>query len=148
MKFVKKMSHCSSVCKVTGYGMEDRGSISNKSGNSFGSRRSGWFWGPHSLLSNGYRGGSFLGGKAAGARSWQLTSIYCRGQECVELYLHFPSTPSWRGDQLKHRDNLTFTFKVLHYWINMFVLNIVSFIFINGWTLRAFRVSWYFVCLV
>jgi hypothetical protein len=26
----------------------------------------------------------------------------------VELYLHFPNTPSWRGAQLKHRDNFTF----------------------------------------
>jgi hypothetical protein len=34
--------------------------------------------------------GSFPGGKAAGAWSWPLTSIYCRGQECVELYLHSP----------------------------------------------------------
>jgi len=26
----------------------------------------------------------------------------------VELYLHSPNTPSWRGAQLKHRDNFTF----------------------------------------
>jgi hypothetical protein len=26
----------------------------------------------------------------------------------VELYLHSPSTPSWRGAQLKHSDNFTF----------------------------------------
>jgi hypothetical protein len=26
----------------------------------------------------------------------------------VELYLHCPKTPSWRGAQLKHRDNFTF----------------------------------------
>jgi hypothetical protein len=32
--------------------------------------------------------GSFPGGKAAGSWSWPLTSIYCRGQECLELYLH------------------------------------------------------------
>jgi len=31
-------------------------------------------------------------------------------KECVELYLHSPNTPSWRGAQLKHRDNFTFTF--------------------------------------
>jgi hypothetical protein len=30
-------------------------------------------------------------------------------KECVELYLHSPNTPSWRGAQLKHRDNFTFT---------------------------------------
>jgi hypothetical protein len=28
----------------------------------------------------------------------------------VELYIHSPNTPSWRGAQLKkHRDNFTFT---------------------------------------
>jgi hypothetical protein len=31
-------------------------------------------------------GGSFPGGKAAGAWSWPLTSNYCRGQENVDLY--------------------------------------------------------------
>jgi hypothetical protein len=28
----------------------------------------------------------------------------------VEIYLHSPNTPSWRGAQLKHRDSFTFTF--------------------------------------
>jgi hypothetical protein len=28
---------------------------------------------------------------------------------CVELYIHYPITPLWRGAQLKHRDNFTFT---------------------------------------
>jgi hypothetical protein len=28
----------------------------------------------------------------------------------VELYLHFPNTPSWRYAQLKHKDNFTFNF--------------------------------------
>jgi hypothetical protein len=31
-------------------------------------------------------------------------------KECVELYLHCPNTPSWRGAHFKHRDNFTFTF--------------------------------------
>jgi hypothetical protein len=26
----------------------------------------------------------------------------------MELYLHSPNTPSWRGAQLKHTDNFTF----------------------------------------
>jgi hypothetical protein len=37
-----------------------------------------------------------------------LTSIYCRGQEFMELYLHSSNTPSWRGAQLKHGDNFAF----------------------------------------
>jgi hypothetical protein len=32
-------------------------------------------------------------------------------KECVELYLHFPNTLSWRGAQLKHGDNFTFVLK-------------------------------------
>jgi hypothetical protein len=31
----------------------------------------------------------------------------------VELYLHSLNTPSWRGAQLKHRDNFTFTFYMI-----------------------------------
>jgi hypothetical protein len=37
-------------------------------------------------------GGSFPGGKEAGAWSWPLTSVQCRGQEYVELYVHSPNT--------------------------------------------------------
>jgi hypothetical protein len=51
---------------------------------------------------------SFASGKAAGAWSWTLTSIWCRGHECVELYLHSPL----RFIALclvMHRDNFTFT---------------------------------------
>jgi len=28
-------------------------------------------------------------------------------KEEVEIYLHSPNTPSWRGAQLKHRNNFT-----------------------------------------
>jgi hypothetical protein len=28
----------------------------------------------------------------------------------MELYLHYPNTPSWRGAQLKHSENFTFIF--------------------------------------
>jgi hypothetical protein len=47
--------------------------------------------------------GSFPGDKAARARSWPLTSIQCRGQECVELYLHVFMV--WY--LVKQRDNFT-----------------------------------------
>jgi hypothetical protein len=32
---------------------------------------------------------------------------------CVELYFHSPNTPSWRGAQLKHRDNFTLPLQCL-----------------------------------
>jgi hypothetical protein len=56
----------------------------------------------------------FLQVKATGAWSWQLTSISFRSQEWVELYIHSPNTPSWRGSQLKHRDKFTFYLYFYH----------------------------------
>jgi len=38
-------------------------------------------------------------------------------KECIDLYLHSSNTPSWRGAQLKHRDN--FTFALLPYIITV-----------------------------
>jgi hypothetical protein len=40
-------------------------------------------------------GGSFPRDKAARTWSWPLTSLKCRGYECVELYIHSPITSSW-----------------------------------------------------
>jgi hypothetical protein len=76
-------------------------------------------WGPPSLLSNGTRD-SFSRGKPVGAWIWPLTSIWCRGQEFVGLYLHSPNTPSWRGAQLKGQAleqlYLYLTFTILSTW--------------------------------
>jgi hypothetical protein len=32
----------------------------------------------------------FYGGKAAGSLSWPLTAICCRGEKCIDPYLHSP----------------------------------------------------------
>jgi len=39
-------------------------------------------------------GDSFPGSKAAELWSWQHTSIWCRGHECVQLYIHSPNMSS------------------------------------------------------
>jgi len=52
-----------------------------------------------------HTGDSFRGGRAGGTWGWSLTSICCRGQECVQLYLHSPNMPSWSVAQLKQGDN-------------------------------------------
>jgi hypothetical protein len=41
--------------------------------------------------------GSFSRGKAVGAWSWPSPPSSAEVKEWVELYLHSPSTPSWRG---------------------------------------------------
>jgi hypothetical protein len=38
-------------------------------------------------------------------------------KDWVELHIHSPNTPSWRGAQLKHRDK--FTFYLLHSFCNL-----------------------------
>jgi hypothetical protein len=58
-------------------------------------------------------------------------------KEWVELYLHSPDTPSWRGAQLKHRDNFTFTFT--------FTFTFCPRIYLDGLrktTKNCSRVSW------
>jgi hypothetical protein len=60
----------SSVGMALGYGLDDRGSgfrFSTETGNFSLPPRPERLWDPPSLLSNGYRGGSFPGAKAAGA---------------------------------------------------------------------------------
>jgi len=44
----------------------------------------------------------------------------------VELYLNSPDTPSWRGAQLKHRDNFIFTF-TLPLFIYLFIFTFILF---------------------
>jgi len=52
-------------------------------------------------------GGALSGDRTVRAWSWPLTSIWCQGFECIEIYLHAPYSPS-------HCANFTFkTFYVL-----------------------------------
>jgi hypothetical protein len=52
-----------------------------------------------------------LGVKWSGCEADHSPPSSAEVKEKVELYLHYPNTPSWRDAQLKHRDNFTFTFK-------------------------------------
>jgi hypothetical protein len=49
-----------------------------------------------------------LGVKRPGSEADHSPPSSAEVKECVELYLHSPSTPSWCGAQLKHRDSFTF----------------------------------------
>jgi hypothetical protein len=52
-----------------------------------------------------------LGVKRLGREADHSPPSSAEVKECVELYLHSPSTPSWRSAQLKeknHRKNFTF----------------------------------------
>jgi len=57
--------------------------------------------------------------------------------ECVELYLHSPSMPSWRGTQLKrkHTGNFTFSSEILQQGSNYVCLEVNSLCLeLNIWT--------------
>jgi hypothetical protein len=57
----------------------------------------------------GIPGALSLGVKRSGRETDHWPPSSAEVKEWVELYLHSPSTPPWRGAQLKHRDNFTFT---------------------------------------
>jgi hypothetical protein len=58
-----------------------------------------------------------LGVKRPGREADHLPPSTAEVKECVELYLHSPNTPSWRGAQLKkHRDNFTLLYFTLLYF--------------------------------
>jgi hypothetical protein len=82
----------SSVDIATRYELKDRGvGVRVLLGSSISTSpyHSDRLWGSPSLLSNGYRV-LFLGEKRPGRENWPLISNYCRGQENVGLYIHFP----------------------------------------------------------
>jgi hypothetical protein len=68
--------------------------------------------------------GSFPGGKVAGAWSWSSAEL----KECVKLYLHSSSTPSWRGAQFKKAQGQSYLYILL-----LFRTEIVH---LEGWTER------------
>jgi hypothetical protein len=81
---------------ATGFGLDGQGSLPGRSKKFFSTpQRPDQLWGPPSLLCNGYQG-SFPEGKAAGAWSWPLASIYCQGQECGAV-LPLLHASSWRS---------------------------------------------------
>jgi hypothetical protein len=107
-------SRDSSVGITLGYGLDDRGSrvrftagarnfslhhrVQNGSGSSSQPPIQG-VWGALSL-----------GVKRPGFEADHLPPCSAEVKEWVELYFHSPNTPPWRGAQLKHKDNFTFTF--------------------------------------
>jgi hypothetical protein len=48
-----------------------------------------------------------LGVKRSGREADHSPPSSAEVKEFVEIYVHSPNTPSWRGAQLKHRDNFT-----------------------------------------
>jgi hypothetical protein len=90
--YYKIRSRDCAVGIATGYGLDDRGvGVWVPVGARIVSSPCcpDQFWVPPSLLSNGNRGGSFLGVKWPGMK-WPFTSNYCRGQENTGLYILSP----------------------------------------------------------
>jgi hypothetical protein len=71
-----------------------------------------------------------------------------------EAILHFPNTPSWRGAQLKHRDNFTFTFietVVLIMPVTLavsFITNLCFFFWGNLLLIHRNKTIFMFICIL
>jgi hypothetical protein len=57
--------------------------------------------GPTKLPTQRVTGALYLGVKRPGREADHSLPSSAKVKECVELYLHFPNTPSWHGAQLK-----------------------------------------------
>jgi hypothetical protein len=102
----------SAVSIVTVYGLDDRGvgvRVPVGSGMFSSRHRPDRFWGPQSLLSNGYRG---LFPRVYSGRGVKVTThlhLVPRSRKRGSIH-PLPHTPSWRSVYLvKHRQNFTFT---------------------------------------
>jgi hypothetical protein len=95
-------SHDSSVGIALGYGLDDRGSgfrflagagnfsLHHRVKNDSGTHPASYPMGTR---------GSFPGVKRPGREAEHSLSSSAKVKECVELYVHSPNTPSWRGPQ-------------------------------------------------
>jgi hypothetical protein len=85
-----------------GYGLDDRGSrVWFQAG-------AGNFSLQYQTPIQGVPGALSLGVKRPGRVADHSSQPSAEVKEWVKLYLHSPNTPSWRGAQLKHKENFTF----------------------------------------
>jgi hypothetical protein len=100
-----------SISQMLGYGLDDRGSrvrfpaglgiflFTTASGTARGPTQPSIQWVPGALS---------LRVKRPGREANHSPSSSAEVKECVEIYLDFPSRSSWRGAQLKQKDNFIF----------------------------------------
>jgi hypothetical protein len=102
----------SSVGIALGYGLDDRGSrfrFSAGAGNFSLHRGIRNGSGTHPASYPVGNKGSFPGVKRPWFEADHSPPSSAEVKESMELYIHSPNTPSWRGAQLKHSDNFSFT---------------------------------------
>jgi hypothetical protein len=123
--FISTSSNWKWIGIALGYGLDNRGSrvrIPAESGNFSLHHRVQNGSGAHSASYAVGTRGFFLGIKRPGRKADHSPPSSAEVKEWVEPYLHSPNSPSWRGAQLKHRDNFTFTFTCSMQLVNKFTL--------------------------
>jgi hypothetical protein len=104
------VSRDSSVGIALDYGLDDRGSrvrFSVGAGNFSFTTASRTALGPTQPPIKLVRGALSVGVERSCRKADHSHPSSAEVKERVELYLHSPNKPSWRGVQLKHRDNFT-----------------------------------------
>jgi hypothetical protein len=100
---------------------------------------------------------SFSGCKRSGCEADHSPPTSSEVKEYMELYLHSPSTSSWRDAQLKHGDNFTFTFTFNSHGIYIYIycfdiLETIYFTLTLGSQVRILLGAWMcvrvFLCCV
>jgi hypothetical protein len=112
-------SRDSSVGIALGYGLDDRGSrvrFSAEAENFSLHHRVQNGSGAHPVSYPTGTRGFFPGVKRLGREADQSLPSSAEVEECLELYLHSHNMASWRGAQLKHRDNFTLLYFTLLYF--------------------------------
>jgi hypothetical protein len=127
--YMPRTSHspCSSVGIALDNGPDDRGSrvrFSAGAGNFSLHHRVQNGSGAHPASYPMGTGALSLGIKRQGREADHSPPSSAEVEGWVKLYLHSPNTPSWRGAQLKHRDNFTFTFNNI--WWSVQVMKLLK----------------------
>jgi hypothetical protein len=112
-----------------GYGLDDLGFESRQEWGFIPSPpRLDRLWDPPSLLSNGYQGLLLWGYSGWGVKLTTHLHLIPRS-ECVEAYIHAPSTPSRRGFSVKNAETTLHYFALLCFALLCFALHCFALLY-------------------
>jgi hypothetical protein len=86
-------------------------------------------------------GALYLGVKRPGREADHSPPSNTEVKECVELYIHSPNTPSWRGAQLKKRTGTTLPLPLFQSWNSALRIKEIQFLSAGRFKLRNYSLD-------